>query len=114
MKLWLDDERNPLHRGLEGWTWVKTVEEAIALVERSALWEEASLDHDLGACEPCVKRAENDDQARGCRHVKNGYDFVLWMAEHGKWPTEKPQVHSMNPVGRIAMTLAIERYFPGE
>jgi hypothetical protein len=42
-RLWLDDLR-PVP---EGWTWVKTVGEAISLMESGDVTE-ASLDHDLG------------------------------------------------------------------
>lgn len=115
LRLWLDDERNPLHRGLEGWVWVKTVDEAIALVERTTdTWEEASLDHDLGACEPCIEQARTDDQARGCSHVATGYAFVKWMIEHDRWPRLRPAVHSANPVGAQRMREDIERFWsPG-
>ncbi len=36
------------------------------------------------------------------------------MAETGNWPEEKPQVHSMNPVGKQAMQQTIERYFSND
>jgi hypothetical protein len=41
-----------------------------------------------------------------------GYKLCLWMADNGKWPDEKPVVHSQNPVGAFAMRQIIERYFP--
>ena len=59
-KLWLDDERDPRDwlpkirwmRGrppedFEGWVWVKTAQEAIALIETGEVTI-VSLDHDLG------------------------------------------------------------------
>jgi hypothetical protein len=113
LMLWLDDERNPLKRGLEGWVWVKTVEEAIAVVSSSAdEWTDASLDHDLGACDDCLRKAESDQQARECRHVLNGYAFVRWMIEAGRWPANLPAVHSANPVGAQRMREDIARFHP--
>jgi hypothetical protein len=59
-RLWLDDERDPREwlpdiswmRGrsaedFEGWVWVQTAHEAMALIETGEVTE-ASLDHDLG------------------------------------------------------------------
>lgn len=90
--LWLDDERP----APSNWLHVKTYDEAV-LAMQSYVVSEMSLDHDLGM----------DEQGR----EKNGYHFVLWMAEHGIWPLTKPQVHSQNPVGRAAMHLTIDRFW---
>ncbi len=76
MKLWLDDLRPPP----EGWMWARTVEEAMPHL-RSGEVAEASLDHDLG------------------EGVEEGHRLVLWMAEHGIWPTQAVSVHSSNPLG---------------
>jgi len=86
--LWLDDKRP----APEGWEHVTTVYEAIALIKTGRV-QKASLDHDLGA------------------GLKTGYDLCLWMANNGKWPKEKPTVHSSNPVGREAMQFVIDRWF---
>lgn len=114
MKLWLDDVRT----APEGWTHVLTVEQAKAALQTGTV-EEASLDHDLGACDLCtaVERSQTDGRLWDgnmphCDHVGTGYTLVLWMAEHGIWPTTKPVVHSMNPVGRDRMRGVIDRYFP--
>lgn len=100
LKLWLDDERDPkLHcpnKGC-GWTWVKTVPEAIRLVETTCHeWTDASLDHDLGL------------------GWEEGHVFVTWMIEKGKWPVNEPQVHSQNPTGRLMMQRAIHKWFGEE
>jgi len=99
MKLWLDDIREPPI----GWTWAKTAEEAKWYL-KSGQVEEASLDHDL------------DWQATvGLDKLEEtGYDLVKWMCETGNWPKKKPEVHSMNPVGRENMIKTIDRYFPGD
>lgn len=89
MKLWLDDLRPPP----EGWRSVKTVEEAITLLEDGEV-SEASLDHDLGDGE------------------QEGYRLCLWMAEHGVWPSRALSVHSSNPPGAERMCGVIERYGP--
>jgi hypothetical protein len=89
MKLWLDDVR-PVP---DGWTWAKTVEEAVSLME-SADVEEASLDHDLG------------------EGFEEGHRLVLWMVENDTWPSEALSVHSSNPPGAERMCAIIERYGP--
>ena len=89
MKLWLDDLRPPP----EGWMWARTVEEAMPHL-RSGEVAEASLDHDLG------------------EGVEEGHRLVLWMAEHGIWPTQAISVHSSNPPGAEMMAAVIERYGP--
>ena len=48
MKLWLDDVRDPVQfTGQTDWTWIKTAEQAIALIATGQVTE-VSLDHDLG------------------------------------------------------------------
>lgn len=49
MKLWLDDVRP----APEGWTWVKTVDEARARLVAGGV-DHLSLDHDLGICPCCT------------------------------------------------------------
>lgn len=88
-RLWLVDLRLPP----EGWTWAKTVEEAISVMEGGNVTE-ASLDHDLG------------------EGIDEGYRLVLWMAENGVWPSEAISVHSSNQPGAERMCGVIERYGP--
>ncbi len=88
--LWLDDVRPaPV-----GWTHVKTVEAAKALLSQGNVYQ-ASLDHDLG-----------DDE-----HIGTGYTLVCWMEETGHWPINGTVVHSANPVGRRRMQIAIDRWY---
>ena len=106
VRLYLDDVRKcPV-----GWTLARSVAEAIRVMERFDV-AEASLDHDLGACASCLAHDPQAAATLHCAHVPDGYAFVLWMAERGCWPREKPRVHSMNPVGRAAMTQAIDRHW---
>lgn len=110
MNLWLDDVRPaPI-----GWLHVKNITDAKLHLEAGHV-ERASLDHDLGACEPCMDlwraRAWADAMPH-CSHVGTGYDLCVWMAETGHWPKEPPTVHSANPVGRDRMRGVIHRYFP--
>lgn len=97
MKLWLDDVRVPPD---DTWTWVKTVDEAVAVLTRCDVTE-ASLDHDLG-------------YVIGTTTLEaTGYDFCLWMAEqHDVWPTQSIQVHSANGVGARPMCGVVDRYGP--
>ena len=117
MNLWLDDCRNPVDYGMVGFTWVKTVADAQAMLVTGTV-QHASLDHDLGACDLChtIERNATDGVPWGgmaphCRHFGTGYDLCLWMAETGHWPAHKPNVHSANPVGAARMRGVIERYF---
>lgn len=107
MKLWLDDVRPPP----EGYIPARSVEEAIYIMNFWRMnpstgecefpymddFEACSLDHDLGG------KPEDD-----------GIYFIDWMTANNVWPKEKPVVHSMNPVGRQRMQVAIDRYWPGE
>lgn len=115
INLWLDDVRPaPI-----GWTHVKTVGEA-KLALASGQVHFASLDHDLGACEECMKEmapesgtadewlAKTNYKAMpNCPHFGTGYDLVSWMEETGTWPARMPLVHSANPVGRARMEQVI-------
>ena len=100
MKLWLDDIRDPNHHGCIGWTWVKTADEAIAMLD-TGLVEEASLDHDLTVDQTLGK---NDGE-------KTGYTVVCWMEANGVWPSKGVRVHSQNPVGRKRMEDVIRRAY---
>jgi hypothetical protein len=114
--LWLDD----LRPAPDGWTHVKTVAEAKVLLQDGV--ERASLDHDLGACDSCMRvhgmadaeswlAAHDFKEMPNCPHVGTGYSLCLWMAETGYWPETPPLVHSANPAGAERMRAVIARYF---
>lgn len=98
MKLWLDDWRLPP----EGWTQAHSVNQAKELIMQTLFrsdpetWEDASLDNDLG---------------QFFLDGGDGYKLLEWMIEHDRWPTNKPTIHSMNPVRAQYMTEDIERYW---
>jgi hypothetical protein len=92
MKLWLDDIR-PCP---DGYMHARSVNEAINLLEAHDC-ECASLDHDLG------DYAEDGG---------DGFKLVLWMAEHGRWPSQGIRVHSANAPGMRRMLADIDRYSP--
>ena len=110
MRLWLDDVRP----APEGWTWVKTVPEAKALVaecmERGVAIEAMSLDHDLGM----VVDAGSGVVLAQEKLAESGYQFVCWLEAFNLWPPCQPTVHSVNPVGRARMLQAIERHYASE
>lgn len=111
--LWLDDIRDPAKHGAIGYTWVKTVDEAKALLETGWVIT-ASLDHDLGACAECMEQWKDADYAvsmPNCEHFGTGYTLCCWMEETGNWPWEKPRVHSANPVGAARMRAVIDKAF---
>lgn len=100
VRLWLDDLRDPVKHGCASWTWVKTADEAIALLKTGCVVE-ASLDHDL-TIEQTLGRADNE---------KTGYTVVCWMESNNVWPPDGVKVHSMNPEGRRRMEQVIRRAY---
>lgn len=98
--MWLDDIRDPNRHGCIGWTWVKTADEAIALLG-TGLVRQASLDHDL-TIDQTLGREDRE---------KTGYTVICWMEEHGVWPPKGTKVHSQNPVGRAKMQSVINRAY---
>jgi hypothetical protein len=101
IKLWLDDVRDPTHYGHIGWTWVKTVDEAIALLKTKQV-AKASLDHDL-----TIAQTMGEDD-----HEPTGYDVVLFLEQNPEYlPPEGVGVHSMNPVGQIRMRKVLAKLY---
>ncbi len=94
MKIWLDDLR-PVPQGYEG---VKSVNEAIALIEEAEKAgidiEVLDIDHDLG-----------DYYTDGGDAIK----LLDWLAERETfYPVE---IHTANPVGRENMERMLARYW---
>jgi hypothetical protein len=85
IKLYLDD----LRPTPPGWLGVKTVEEAIAVLQSGRV-QEASLDHDLGL------------------EHRSGYELTVWMKQHNVWPGNGVTVHSDNGPGIQNMCEEIE------
>jgi hypothetical protein len=117
INMYLDDERP----APDGWVLAKTVDEAKALLLQGVV-QQASLDHDLGACSDCMGERTPEDwlaetkytQRPNCEHFGTGYTLVCWMEETGNWPKERPAVHSANPAGRAKMQAAINRHWAGQ
>lgn len=101
MKLWLDDIREPWKHGCLGWEWVKTADEAIALLATGKVTE-ASLDHDL---------SEQATMGMPGPGEKTGYTVCCWMEANNVWPVDGIKVHSMNPVGRQRMQAVIDKHY---
>lgn len=102
IRLWLDDIRDPSEHGCIGWTWVKTADEAIALL-RTGNVTQASLDHDLSIAATMGCPAPDE---------RTGYTVACWMEENEVWPKDGVTVHSMNPVGKRRMLEALARIRP--
>lgn len=124
MNIWLDDIRNPMAFGRIGYKWVKTAQEVIDHL-KDGLVDRLSLDHDLGACDECMRKEGVDDPEEwlmkhdgmampNCPHVGTGYDVVCWMEANDTWPELKPSVHSANPVGRARMQRIIDLHYAKE
>lgn len=102
MILWLDDIREPWKHGYPGAAWVKTADDAIALLQ-TGLVGFASLDHDLS------EQAAAGAPATG---EKTGYTVACWLEEHTEfWPPDGVAVHSLNPAGRERMVGVIQRHY---
>jgi len=90
MNIWLDDVRTPP----DGWTWVKTAEEVISLLESRADIIEIDLDHDLG------------------EYIATGYEVLIWIERQvacNGYDPPKMKVHTANPPGHLKMVAAIDR-----
>jgi hypothetical protein len=94
-KLWIDDRRVPPD---PSWCWVKSVEDAIALMRTKEV-EEASLDDDLG-------------QDPTGTLLPLGRTLVDWMVEADCWPSTAISVHSQNVSGVRYMEGMIEQHGP--
>lgn len=103
--LWLDDNRDPQKHGAIGFDWAKTAEEAIAALKTGEV-EFASLDHDL-AWEHYPAAGVPPSQYK----EQTGYAVIEWLRENGGWPTKGMRVHSLNPVGRVRMQIAIDEHY---
>ncbi len=104
MTLWLDDVREPWRHGFTGAEWVKTADDAIAMLKTGKV-RFASLDHDLSE-EATLGLASPDE--------KTGYTVICWLEEHPEfWPQDGCRVHSLNPVGKARMLTVIERHYHG-
>lgn len=98
MRLWLDDLRPPWKQGWVGCEWVKTAEEAIALLKTGRV-EEASLDHDL------IVAATMGNPELG---ELTGYDVAKFLARNPElYPVGGVTVHSLNQEGRRRMFVAL-------
>ena len=97
MRVWLDDLR-PMPVGYD--VWVKSAPEAIHLLATGKVTF-ISLDHDLGVEHYMMKDSPG-----------SGYDVALFI-EQAVWrnliPMPEWRCHSMNPVGRERIILAMRR-----
>lgn len=102
MVMWMDDVREPWKHGFMGSEWVKTADEAIALLRTGSV-HFASLDHDLSEMATIGQPAPGE---------KTGYTVILFLEEHPElWPIDGVRVHSMNPAGKAKMLQAVEAHY---
>lgn len=109
MKLWLDDERPaPI-----GWEWAKTYEGAVKILAGGQV-QICSLDHDLGEEHYTSLQDPHGYEEKVLQQVcPTGYHVALYMVEHGISPLTL-NVHSMNPVGAVAMQQLLQRARPDD
>jgi hypothetical protein len=113
--LWLDDERKPPSFADCGihWTWAKTCDEAIALMQTGTVVF-ASLDHDL--CDEHYFAFDTSEHYGTPLDTsqfkeKTGYDFMLWMAENNVWPVHGIRIHTMNTARKPVMIDIVQRHY---
>jgi hypothetical protein len=105
--LYVDDIRNPEKMGLgTRWTWVKTIQEAIRILDEQDV-SECSIDHDIslkvsigyGDARPFASPETYEPVARFIRQL------VLAQIAHGDIAPSPKRVylHSANPTGRAKM-----------
>lgn len=112
VKLYVDDMRP----APEGWLLATTVADAKVQLMRDDV-EEVSLDHDMGACQPCrdagkdIGDMETDETTflHWCPHAEDGYKLAMWMCEQNRVPPIV-RVHTMNPCGRKRMIQTFESF----
>lgn len=102
IQLWLDDTRP----APPGWTVCRTVDEAKGVARDNDV-ARMSLDHDLGGSVAAHGGSGNFNHS-----TPSGMDFVKWMAKTRNWPRQKPEVHSANHHGGLAMKSLIDRAGP--
>ena len=85
--LYLDDRHSPY---ITTWTWVRTVEEAIAYLTAHGPVENLGCDHDLG------------------HGQTKGHALIEWIAANDCWPTGAIQAHSGSTEGRRAVGALVE------
>ena len=114
--LYLDDNRETP----EGWRPVHTAEEAKLHLLTGPV-DRMSLDFDLDNphCDTCNFACGLREG--GCRHGcschaqgdENGLDLLQWMKDTGRWPRQRPTVHSHNLLGGLKMKFFIHHNYPG-
>lgn len=119
--LFLDDERVPsdvtwikIDRGVP-WNIVRSYTEAVAWVRWHGFPDIISFDHDLG-----YEKWETDGTTgivvvTSAKEEKTGLDFAKWLIEYDLDTNTMPSdfsftVHSMNPIGKIAIEKLITNY----
>jgi len=113
INLWLDDHRQPPSNAREQWTWARTADEAIELLNTLQV-EFASLDHDLTEeHHQTYLRAYITGEpvdTSGCAQ-KTGLDVLLWMDQHNVWPKGGVRIHSMNSYRKADMVSLVEKHY---
>lgn len=124
MRLYLDDNRPTP----EGWVRAHTAEDVkLHLLHGSV--EDLSIDHDLDMpeCQTCQFQCGHHghdhpdgkppaDCAHGCAcHEagdETGLDLTKWMVATGRWPKNRPTVHSHNLHNGMKIAALIGEHFP--
>ena len=105
MFMWLDDIRKPWDHGHIGASWVRTAQEAIALLKTGEVTR-ASLDHDLAEDHYPWNCADLDSCAG------TGYDVARFLEENPQYlPKGGVTCHSANPAGRERIQIAIKKAY---
>lgn len=105
--LWLDDER-PMPQGYN--YHCKNYPEARALIELTTNGVSRLVDGGFKMVRPCVLRSMSLDHDLGEKGWGSGYDIACMVekaAMNGTLGRVEWQVHSMNPVGRTRMIIAL-------
>lgn len=88
MKLWIDDVRTPP----DGYTWCKSVNEAIDIIDKADDISLIDIDHDAGD------------------YVCDGGDYIRVLDYLEMYGYSYPiRIHSMNPVGVMNMRAIIRK-----
>lgn len=99
----------------------RTFESGLKAIQ-DEIWDILLLDHDLGACEDCIKKGLHIGDMKtpettfmnNCPHAKTGYDILCFLERNPKHKPGNIVLVTANPVGRERMNIILGKLYPKE
>ena len=102
INVWLDDQRNPNQWGRKGFVWVKTVNDAVKILNKQDV-HIISLDCDLSPKQYVYSGINYDNM------TPTGVDLIRWMIRFKKIP-DYVEIHSANDIARMKMLNLLKQH----